>query len=135
MPAPGVNLTFSSIDSIPLQDDAGNVVFAATVAGAGINASIDPGYCVWRNGSLSRRLGDGDLIEVAPGVFRTIGATGLALDATHMLNLGNLNASGLFACHATFTDGTGGVFTTQLSAVPEPGPFGLLAAGRWWRLA
>ena len=82
-----------------------------------------------RNGSLSRLLGDGDLIEVAPGVFRTIGAISMALDATHRLDLGNLNASRLFAFHARFTDGTGGVSTTQLSAVPEAGTFGLLAAG------
>ncbi|MEO6279710.1 PEP-CTERM sorting domain-containing protein [Roseateles sp.] len=127
--APGAGLQFRSIDSIPLQDNAGDIVFAATLMGAGINANNDQAYFVWKDGALSRLLGDGDQIQVMPGDFRTIGATGLTLDATHVLDLGNLDASGLFAFHATFTDGTGGVFTTQLSPVPEPGTAGMLAAG------
>jgi hypothetical protein len=97
--------------------------------GAGINANNDQAYYLWNGGALTRLLGDGDQIQVAPGVFRTIGATGLTLDATHVLDLGNLNASGLFAFHATFTDGTGGVFTTQLAAVPEPATIGLMLGG------
>jgi hypothetical protein len=126
--APGTpeGVTFASFghsissSSMPFFNDADQIAFSAGLSdgGGGIWASDTSGV-------LQLIARSGDLLEVAPGNFRTI--SGLTLDhdwdgvflprprtSTALNNLGQL------VFRASFTDGTSGIFVSNTVAVPEP---------------
>ncbi len=85
-----------------------------------------------RTGALQLIAREGDLLEVAPGDFRTI----MQLNAVGVGDTGNsdgrpswFNNLGQLAFWASFTDGSSGIFVSNRVAVPEPSAFALAAAG------
>jgi hypothetical protein len=81
-------------------------------------------------GTLQLIAYTGDVLEVAPGDFRTIAGLGFAggwIDEAERSGSGNedgrpsgFNDAGLVAFSARFTDGSTGVFVSSLATVPEP---------------
>jgi hypothetical protein len=121
----GVNFnTFT----FPTLNAAGQVAFEATLAGSGVAGSNNLG--IWATGPAGRlRLiaREGDLLEVAPSVFRTIETL------SFLGNSGNgdgrpsgFNDYGQVAFAAIFTDGSQGVFVSDLVAIAEPHTFALV---------
>ncbi len=83
-------------------------------------------------GALHRIVGDGDMLEVAPGDFRQIEfLTFQGLDGSAFGHLNNVSSGfgddGRIAFEASFLDGSTGVFVT--SVVPEPSTLLLLVVG------
>jgi hypothetical protein len=112
----------------------GQVAFQAFLAGPGIG---NPHSGIWAEdvlGELHLIARMGDLLEVAPNDFRTIVA--MDLFGTFTGGFGNesgyssgFNERGQVAFSASFTDGTSGIFVSDLVAVPEPSAFFLLSIG------
>jgi hypothetical protein len=134
--APGTadGVTFGDI-SAPSINALGQTVFTAALTGAGIDSSNDKG--VWAtdiNGLLNLIVRTGDQLEVAPADVRTISGIGFIGDTLASSQLykstGNedglgsgFNDHGQLAFAAAFTNGTTGVFVSNLVAtlsVPEP---------------
>jgi hypothetical protein len=122
--------------SSELQNNNGQVAFAAFVTGTGVTTGVnDRALFGGSPGSLSEIVRDGDVFDFGlnsgGNEFRTVagGVTGIGF----LLNSGGqdgkgitLNDNGEIAYKLTFTDGSSGIFE---SAVPEPASLSLLAAG------
>ncbi len=123
--APGTpdGVTFAGFDLRSLVlNDAGQTAFVASLTGSSVNDTNDLG--IWatdRNSVLQLIAREGELLEVAPGDFRTvysfdfIGGTGNSDGRAS-----GFNNRGQLAFHARFTDGSRGIFVSNLVAVPEP---------------
>ncbi|RIK79477.1 MAG: hypothetical protein DCC67_10420 [Planctomycetota bacterium] len=114
LPSGVVNSTYAN----PVLNNAGQVAFLGTLSGPGVVADND--QALWVEG-LDRQLRlvarEGDPLLVAPGVSRTI----LKLDFVGGFNneqgyRSGLNDRGEVAFLATFTDGTTGVFVSDVAA-------------------
>jgi hypothetical protein len=118
-----------SSGSGPAINASGQVAFGSLLIGEGIDASND--VAIWaedRQGQLHLIAREGDAIEVAAGDFRTIAelSGGILGGGPVGGNRNNFNDLGQVAFRATFTDGTQGVFVSDLVAVPEPASVWLL---------
>jgi hypothetical protein len=103
----------------PVMNDAGQVVFAASIFGNGVDFTNDVG--VWatdRTGQLQLIMRAGDVVEVAPGDFRTV----------RILSPSAFNNVGQLAFLARFADNSEGIFISNLVAIPEPDSLLLLLA-------
>ncbi len=114
-PAPGTDGTnFGGfLLSRPVINGAGQTAFVASLEGGGTG--------IWAEdtSSILRRVAcEGDLLEVADGDVRTISDLGFVGDSGNEDGRrSGFNDLGQVAFHATFTDGSSGVFVTN---VPEP---------------
>jgi hypothetical protein len=111
------NVRFDSF-SDPVLNSNGQVAFQAGVNLTGVPRSNHVG--IWAEdpyGVLQLIAREGDLWEVGAGDFRTINS----------VILGGFNDLGQVSFYALFTDGSEGVFVSNLAAVPEPSA--LLLAG------
>jgi hypothetical protein len=109
-------------DTIAL-NNAGQIAFAGDVTGTGIDESNR--WVIWAtdvNGGVHAVVRLGDVLEVAPGDFRTISVVDFATIGRGFNNRGQL------AFWTIFTDGSYGVFVSDLVAVPEPVSSTLLIA-------
>jgi hypothetical protein len=107
-------------------NSAGQLAFSGTLKGSSVNTSNDIG--IWAtdvNGVLQLIAREGDMLEVAPSQFRTINGLEFSVGSS-----GNgdgrpsgFNDVGQVAFSATFTDGTSGVFVSNLVATIVPGDF------------
>ncbi len=116
----------------------GQTAFLSSLRGAGVDSTNDQG--IWAadvSGMLHLIARDGDLLEVAPGDFRTIAE--LEFLGHSGLDDGRgsgFNERGELAFLAHLTDGTSGIFISDLVAVPEPSSeILMLAAVVAWGLA
>ena len=86
-------------------------------------------YASDRTGTFQRIAGPGDLLEVAPGDFRTISSVGLGsyypISEPRPNNSTAFNNRGQLVFWATFTDGTSGIFVSNRVAIPEPSTLAL----------
>jgi len=115
----------------PALNAAGQVAFSSLLAGEGINGGNDKG--IWaedRQRELFLIAREGELLEVEPGDFRTIESL------SFLGGTGNddgrqsaFNDLGQLAFQARFTDGTEGIFVSNLVAVPEPSNLLLILSG------
>ncbi|MEX2092814.1 MAG: choice-of-anchor tandem repeat NxxGxxAF-containing protein [Pirellulales bacterium] len=109
-PSTPSGIEFIDFDNIVL-NSAGQMAFVGYIRGEGIHNFNDFG--VWaedRWGTL-RLIGRvDDALQVAPGDIRTIDS----------IFLSGFNDAGQLAFWARFTDGSQGIFITNLAAVPEP---------------
>ncbi|NOZ38619.1 MAG: hypothetical protein GXP24_00150 [Planctomycetes bacterium] len=124
--APGTDVDFASFARImPVLNVANQTAFLGNLTGSDVNSNNDRG--IWAedlSGVLTLIAREGDLLDVdgGPGKdFRTIRSL------TFVGNSGNedgrrsgFNALGQLAFGATFTDGTSGIFVSNLVAIPEP---------------
>jgi hypothetical protein len=124
-PVPGMpGLYFKDIRDTIALNNAGQIAFAGDVTGTGVDESNR--WVIWAtdvNGGLHAVVRLGDVLEVAPGDFRTISTVDFTTLGRGFNNCGQL------AFWTIFTDGSYGVFVSDLVAVPEPIPLTLLTAG------
>lgn len=134
--APGASagVVFSGLQpfSNPSMNAVGQILFAARLAGDGVDSTNDLGlWATDLDGTQTLIAREGDSLEVSPGNYRTISTLtfiGNTLDTTLVQATGNedgrrsgFNDRGQVAFHASFSDGTSGIFVSDLVAVPEPG--------------
>ncbi len=105
-------------------NDAGQTAFSGSLTGPEVAfRSNDTG--IWAedlSGVLQLIARTGDLLDVddGPGIdFRTIGSLRF-ISGTNNSQPSGFNNSGQLAFRASFTDGTSGVFVSNLVAIPEP---------------
>lgn len=122
--------------SAPSMNASGRVAFLAALEGSAfVTTSNYQG--IWAespNGELSLVVRQGNMLEVAPGDFRTIQS--LQFNPGGRVSSkpsGGQDGRGItfnddftLAFWASFTDGTSGIFTATLTAVPEPATLALL---------
>jgi len=126
-PVPGMaGVTFENFIGVYFAiNNLGQVAWLGDIAGTGITSSNDKGiWSTMPDGSIVSVVREGDVVEVRPGVFRTVSSITFA--GTPSFN-GGVNSPWTddqqLAYMLTFTDSTSGVF---VSAVPEPGTIGLV---------
>jgi hypothetical protein len=118
-------------DNIPALNNAGQIAFRATLIGSGVDGTNGDGFWATdRTGALQLIAREDDLLEMAPGDFRTISSV---VNDGRPISFNNL---GQLAFWAGFTDGTSGIFVSNRVAFPEPSSLLLAAsaaAGLFWR--
>lgn len=110
----------------PFLNSLGQTAFMGKLTGPGVDSSNDT--ALWTEnstGELQMIAQEGDMIEVAPGDFRTIEY--LLLPDNIFYGSGNndglrspFNNRGELVFEALFDDGTSGIFVSSAVAVPEP---------------
>jgi hypothetical protein len=130
----GVNFSsfFPSHGALQL-NQAGQSAFVARLAGSGVGAPFQNDRGIWatdRSGELHLIARIGNLLEVAPGDFRTIRELSLAGAGTGNSDgrPSGFNNLGQLAFWASFNGGSG-IFVSNVVAVPEPASLALLAVG------
>jgi hypothetical protein len=132
--APGVmdGAIFADIRP-PVQNDLGQVAFYATLIGPGVtNANREGIWAQDARGTLRVIARAGQAIDVddGPGVdLRTISFLAMRYGNTRAEGVRSFNDVGQLGFWARFTDGTEGVFLSNLVAVPEPSGHSLIAIG------
>ena len=124
-PAPGTpaGVVFSLL-STHMINGAGQIALTATLTGPGVGGANNVGLWVRSPaGVWTLIIRAGDLFEVAPGDFRTVGVNGLTFAGVSGGEDGRptgFNDAGQLAFRATFTDGSSGLFVANASPVlPE----------------
>jgi hypothetical protein len=127
-PGLGTGINFSFFGD-PLLNSAGRVAFRGSLTGTGVDSSNDQG--IWSNagGSLQKIIRKGDQFDVNPGIgvdLRTISEFNFAGDLSVSTWAGEgsgrgmfFNDSGRLTFSLTFTDGSTGVFTAQVSVAGD----------------
>jgi len=93
------------------------MICSADLTGSGVDSTNNLGlWATDTNGLVELIAREGDLIQIAPGDFRTI----------KDLSLSDFNNMGELAFLANFTDGSEGIFVSNAVATPEPGGLALL---------
>jgi hypothetical protein len=123
-PGAAAGQNFSAFTS-PALNAAGQMAFTATLAGTGISTTNDRGlWAQGLDGSLRLVAQEGGSLQVSPGVTRTI-------SELHFTGGGNtedgrrigFNDVGEVAFLATFTDGTSGLFVSDVAKASAAGDF------------
>jgi hypothetical protein len=126
-PAPGtpdgvVFRNFGFSEEALVLNAQGQVAFSAFVTGGGIDFGNDLG--IWAtdlDGQLQLIAREGDTFEIAPGDSRTIQYLGFVAGSGNEDGLpSGFNDLGQLAFMASFTDGSSGIFVSNLVAIPEP---------------
>ena len=137
--APGGTGTVFGVFLEPSMNAVGQTAFMAT----GYDPAIPPGMSqsigIWgedRSGILRLVVESGQLLEVAPGDVRQVASVSFTSETGGEDGKPRgFNDVGLLAFHATFVDGSSGIFVSSALAVPEPRPWSLLltATAMIWR--
>jgi hypothetical protein len=104
-------------------NDAGQVAFSALITDPG--QLFTGAYSLWaqdKAGIPRLIVREGDQIQVAPGDFRTVQSFGYRGDRDINGDSSSylFNGLGQFTFLANFTDGTQGIFVSDVATVPEP---------------
>jgi len=127
---PGLTFDLSALASgrFPLSiNEAGQVVFQSSLRGFDYFGGL---WGTDRAGTLREIVRNGDVLQVAPGDFRTVaGISFLGGSGNSDGRPSGFSDNGQVAFWASFTDGSSGVFVSDALTVPEPGTLalGLLA--------
>ena len=123
--APGTNAIFSGFEKInPVLNNAGHIAFLGVLTGSEVSHSNYRG--IWAedpSGVLTLVVRIGDQLDIVDGPasdLRTV--SGLSFGGEGFNDLGQV------AFRAEFTDGSSGIFVSNLVAVPEPSSLLLLGA-------
>ncbi len=126
-------------NSTPVLNGEGQVAFFGRLTGTEVDSDNDRG--IWAedpSGILKLIARTGDMLDVddGPGTdFRTISGLSFAGETGNEDGRpSGFNNSGQLAFLATFTDGTSGVFVSNLVAIPEPSTLLLGAFAAAWML-
>lgn len=122
MPAPGFEpgTVIADLGRL-ITNGNGIAVLAARTAPSGQIPQDNAIFATHHDGTLFKVMAPGDVVELAPGDFRTV--SGLTLSGEQILN-----DRGELVMMLGFTDGTGGIFVTT---VPAPSVAGVLALLGW----
>jgi hypothetical protein len=116
--APGMSFSHAPF---PTLNENGQMAFIAGLRGGSVNFSNDQG--IWASdldGQLRLIVREGELLEVTPGDFRTIAELSMHSSLGYTEAYRAFNNKGQLTFGAIFTDGTSGVFVSNLVAIPEP---------------
>jgi uncharacterized protein YjbI with pentapeptide repeats len=101
-------------------NSAGQIAFRAGLTGAGVGTANNLG--IWatdQDGALQLIARTGSQVEIAPGVFRTTSDLGIALDSGNSDGRASaFNDLGQLVFWVSFTNGTQGVFVSDLVKIP-----------------
>ena len=130
--APGGTGTTFGVFLEPSMNSAGQTAFMAT----GYDPAVPPGMSqsvgIWgedRSGALRLVVESGQWLEVAPGDARLVASVSFTSETGGEDGKPRgFNDAGLVTFHATFVDGSSGIFVSSALAVPEPRPWSLLTA-------
>jgi hypothetical protein len=137
--APGTpnGVTFSTFSGATLLlNDAGQIAIRAGLTGTGVNNTNNLG--IWatdRSGILRLIARTGDLLEISPGEFRTIASDSSAFPnfwggaGNNDGRRSSFNDLGELVFRAGFSDGSSGIFVSDLATVPEPSIIALALSG------
>lgn len=134
-PGTGNGIQFGSIGSQLMGNASGQIVFSTNVVGSGVDSTNDGAiYATDRTGALVLIAREGDLLDVDNDLLiqdlRTIASVSVLFDSgTEDGRPISFNDLGQVAFHASFTDGTEGVFISNIATVPEPGSLLILLGG------
>jgi hypothetical protein len=124
----GAGVSFSGFPSHAV-NASGVIAFAGTLTGTGINSSNDAGIWASVEGSMINIVRTGDQLDVNPtaGVdLRTVSEVEIGTGAGGEDGFGySLNDDGLLVLRLAFTDGSNGIFTTQIGDLAPAGDFDL----------
>jgi hypothetical protein len=115
---PGISFSYAPFPSLNIN---GQMAFISGLRGSSVNFSNDQG--IWASdlgGQLRLIVREGELLEVAPGDFRTISELSMLTSLGYSESYRAFNSKGQLTFGAKFTDGTSGVFVSNLVAIPEP---------------
>lgn len=130
-PAPGTSpgTVFSFFAFLPLtSNDLGQTAFVGLINDVEVELPNQVG--IWttnRQGELQLVVRTGDELEVAPGDRRTIQSLTFSSRSNSRSRIDAFNNRGQLAFNATFTDGSQGIFISNLVAIPEPSTSVLVA--------
>jgi hypothetical protein len=117
----------------PKANAQGQIAFSGQLRDPVTNAVV--GYGIWaedQSGILRSIAQTGGVLEMSPGDFRTVLSVGFAgppqSASSYYPSGSGFNDRGQVAFRAIFTDGSEGLFVSDLVAVPEPASWTLLAA-------
>jgi hypothetical protein len=114
----------------------GQVAFPATLTGDGVDISNNRG--IWATdpgGQLQLIARAGDTLQIAPGDSRTIRSLGfVAGSGNEDGRPSGFNDFGELAFSAQFTDGSSGIFISNLIAVPEPATLLDFSCALWFAM-
>lgn len=130
--APGTPLgtRFGELGFVSLSlNSAGHAAFRASLEGPGVAGTNNEG--IWAqdiDGILRLIAREGDQVEIAPGDLRTISFISLVGGGGNdQGGRSGFNDLGQLVFWAGFTDGTQGIFVSDLATLPEPSSLLLLA--------
>lgn len=129
-PGTTAGTSFENFGQDMMINEAGQVAFGAFLTGLDIKDSSND-YGLWaqdRAGVLRLIVREGDPIQVAPGDSRTVKSIEYFCCTSGDGTSNAFNALGQLAFRANFTDGTQGIFISDVAAVPEPGSIGIIVA-------
>ena len=130
----GVNFSDFGFVSNLVLNGSGQTAFFGDLTGTGVDSSNDGG--IWaedRSGVLTLIAREGDLIDVDSGpsvdlrAIRNLFFSGITGNEDGRRS--SFNDLGQLAFGATFTDGSSGIFVSNLVAVPEPTSWVLAVLG------
>jgi hypothetical protein len=135
----GNGATFGNINGTFALNANDLVAFTSTLTGTGVTTGVnDLGLYVGSPGTLFEIVRTGDQIDEGNGSgFHTV--SGISFNGGSGGEDGRGRAitdSGLLVFELSFTDGTSGIFTSQITAVPEPSALAMTGAalvGVWFR--
>jgi hypothetical protein len=133
--APGTtSALFNNFGSTVINGAGQTAFFGSLLQGtAGVTASNDQGLWAESPDGLTLILRKGDLFDVDPGIgidnrtisFITFTAVSGGEDGRGM----TFNNDGTLAFRLNFTDGSSGIFTSTIAAIPEPSTYAVMAMG------
>lgn len=125
----GNGATFTGNFSSTL-NDSGQVAFSSLLSGPAVVTDNNRGLYASSPGGLVEIVRKGDMIDFGNGSgLHTVSNIGFATPyGSDDGNPLSFNGSGLLVYELSFTDGTSGIFTSQITSVPEPGTPALTAA-------
>lgn len=127
--APISGTTYFAFTSTPIPNAIGQVAFSAVLAGSGVDTTNDTVLMAGLPGQLQVIVREGDLIDVDPSPLSDL----RTVTGTISLIVGSggrdgkavpFNDAGYIAYRLNFTDGSAGIFVSQ---VPEPASLATLA--------
>lgn len=123
------SVLYNSFNSAIVLNNLGQTAFFATLAGPGIDGTNDRGVWATDVGGVPQLIARrGDVLEFAPGDFRIIGNVSFVADSGNSDGRpSGFNNRGQMALLVRFTDGSSGIFVSNLVAVPEPASSALMA--------
>jgi len=130
--APGGTGTIFGVFLEPSMNSAGQTAFMATGYDPAVPPSMSQSVGIWgedRSGALRLVVESGQWLEITPGDVRQLASVSFTSESGGEDGKPRgFNDVGLVTFHATFVDGSSGIFVSSALAVPEPRPWPLLTA-------
>jgi hypothetical protein len=113
----GAGVTFAAFGNYGM-NSRGSIVFAADLAGTGIDDSNNSGIWIWRNGTLTKIVREGDVIDIDPRPttqdLRTVGSVAFVGSGGEDGHQSAFNDGGEIVYKLGFANGLSAIFSSQI---------------------